>query len=55
MEEATAEISRARLWRWLHHGVALEENLAEAGVLSREVATRSPLPEVLTLPAYDRL
>lgn len=76
-DAATAEISRAQLWQWLHHGVRLDDgrtltpelldglfeeelgklgpNFAEAGRLFRDVATRSPLADFLTLPAYERL
>ena len=34
---------------------ALGADFAQAGALFREVATRSPLAEFLTLPAYERL
>ncbi|MBB5234755.1 malate synthase [Deinococcus budaensis] len=76
-DAATAEISRAQLWQWLHHGVRLEDgrtltpelldtlfgeelgklgpDLAEAGRLFGDVATRSPLADFLTLPAYEQL
>ncbi|WP_345463740.1 malate synthase A [Deinococcus carri] len=76
-DAATAEISRAQLWQWLHHGVKLEDgrtltpelldtlfaeeleklgpDYTDAGRLFKEVATRSPLAEFLTLPAYREL
>ncbi|WP_034354233.1 malate synthase A [Deinococcus phoenicis] len=76
-DAATAEISRAQLWQWLHQGVKLEDgrtltpelldslfqeeldklgpDYAEAGQLFKEVSTRSPLAEFLTLPAYRQL
>jgi malate synthase len=76
-DAATAEISRAQLWQWLHHGVTLEDgrrltpelldelfvdelsklgkDAAQAGPLFREVATRTPLVEFLTLPGYQAL
>lgn len=76
-DAATAEISRAQLWQWLHHGVQLEDgrtltpelleslfaqeleglgpDFAHAGALFRDVATRSPLADFLTLPAYEQL
>ncbi|WP_424952852.1 malate synthase A [Deinococcus sp.] len=76
-DAATAEISRAQLWQWLHHGVRLDDgrtltravfdpifeeeltrlgpDFADAGRLFLEVATRSPLADFLTVPAYERL
>lgn len=76
-DAATAEISRAQLWQWLHHRVPLEDgrpltpelldqffeeelgklgpDYAAAGRLFKDIATRSPLAEFLTLPAYREL
>jgi len=76
-DAATAEISRAQLWQWLHHGVTLEDGrtltpdllgalfddelsklgdgFAQAGPLFRDVATRTPLVDFLTLPGYQAL
>ena len=76
-DAATAEISRAQLWQWLHHGVTLDDGrvltqalmdelfadelaelgdaFAHAGPLFRDVATRTPLVEFLTLPGYQEL
>ncbi|AFD27111.1 malate synthase A [Deinococcus gobiensis] len=76
-DAATAEISRAQLWQWLHHGAELEdgrtltpelfgelyddevaklgENFTDAAALFRDVATRTPLADFLTLPGYARL
>ncbi|WP_216324382.1 malate synthase A [Deinococcus aestuarii] len=76
-DAATAEISRAQLWQWLHQGVRLDDgrtltpelldalfgeelgklgpDLAEAGRLFKDVATRDPLADFLTLPAYEQL
>ena len=76
-DAATAEISRAQLWQWLHHGVKLEDGrmmtqalmdelfaeelaklgpeVAHAGPLFKDVATRTPLVDFLTLPGYQEL
>ncbi|MFC5846875.1 malate synthase A [Deinococcus petrolearius] len=76
-DAATAEISRAQLWQWLHHGAELEgggtltpelfgelyddevaklgEQFTDAAALFRDVATRTPLADFLTLPGYARL
>ena len=76
-DAATAEISRAQLWQWLHHGVTLEggrtltpelldtlfadelaklgDGFAQAGPLFKDVATRTPMVEFLTLPGYQAL
>ncbi|ULH14153.1 malate synthase A (plasmid) [Deinococcus sp. KNUC1210] len=76
-DAATAEISRAQLWQWLHHSVTLDDgrvltqalmdelfadelsklgpDVAHAGPLFRDVATRTPLVEFLTLPGYQEL
>ncbi|WP_394649234.1 malate synthase A [uncultured Deinococcus sp.] len=76
-DAATAEISRAQLWQWLHHGAELEDgrtltpelfgelyddevaklgaNFTAAAALFRDVATRTPLADFLTLPGYARL
>ena len=76
-DAATAEISRAQLWQWLHHGVTLQggrtltpelldslfaeelaklgDGFAQAGPLFKDVATRTPMVEFLTLPGYQAL
>ena len=65
---ATAEISRAQLWQWTHHGavsadhvraIAAEESRElrdpRAAQLFERVALADHFEEFLTLPAYDYL
>ncbi|MGY2894725.1 malate synthase A [Deinococcus sp. UYEF24] len=76
-DAATAEISRAQLWQWLHHRALLEDGrrltpelmdtlfaeelgklgdgYTQAGPLFKDVATRTPLADFLTLPGYQAL
>src|SRR4029079_14500826 len=64
-DAATAEISRAQVWSWVHAGrftpeqVHLELARVEAGdeakELFAEVALGDPFVEFLTLPAYEHL
>jgi malate synthase len=70
-DAATAEISRAQIWQWLHHGKAQkdevfrleDEELTEAGegrwedarTVFDRVALEDDFAEFLTLPAYDYL
>jgi malate synthase len=62
---ATAEISRAQVWSWVHAGrfgadrVRREVTAVDAGDAAKEVfqevALAEDFVEFLTLPAYDRL
>jgi malate synthase len=62
---ATAEISRAQVWSWVHTGrfgaarvreeVARVDAGAEAKEVFEEVALAERFVEFLTLPAYERL
>jgi malate synthase len=84
-DAATAEISRAQLWQWVHHGVHTAEGTAvtarsvrraianhvnlltcgrgpatrsrflRAAELFADAALDNPLPEFLTLAAYEQL
>jgi malate synthase len=87
-DAATAEISRAQLWQWTRHRVALDDSqavvtrellsqlleeelaqvrrevgeerfgkgrFAEAARLFLHAATAEPMPDFLTLPAYEAL
>jgi malate synthase len=62
---ATAEISRAQVWSWVHDGrfeaervreeIARVESGGEAKEVFEEVALAGNFVEFLTLPAYERL
>ena len=65
---ATAEISRAQLWQWTHHGAVSADRVRElaaeesgelrdprAAQLFEHVALADHFEEFLTLPAYDYL
>jgi malate synthase len=62
---ATAEISRAQVWSWIHDGrfeaervreeIARVESGGEAKEVFEEVALAGNFVEFLTLPAYERL
>ena len=61
-DAATAEISRAQLWQWVHHGAALEDGRPVTiemcdGYIDEELALiRAPrFAEFLTVPAYARV
>jgi len=68
-DAATAEISRAQIWQWIHHGrisaehfkTVLKEELAAlklpkielAGRLFQEISLSNQFPDFITLVAYD--
>lgn len=63
-DAATAEISRAQLWQWVHHGAVplarvLEgidrENKPRAGELLKKLTQAETFPEFFTLEAYKLL
>lgn len=63
-DAATAEISRAQLWQWVHHGAVPlakvielidKANKPRAGELLKQLTQAEQFPEFFTLEAYKQL